>query len=250
MHAFSHHRTLSEASAKGTKELVLAGGWRYDLHAWLVDTCLFQGQVRELRRRTVNLAHLAPGEQVLDVGCGTETLALDAQHRVGSRGRVVGIDPGNEQIAWARAKAARRHVPSMFQIGAIEQLAFPDKTFDVVLSTLMLHHVHARLRAQGLAEIARVFKPGGRVVIADFKHKQERSPAAARFHAGGSDLQELATMVAGTGFVQVDLEELQPARFSLFPGVSFVKAYKSSHACAHSDQDKQGHRKSQVGSVR
>jgi SAM-dependent methyltransferase len=147
---------------------------------------------------------------VLDVGCGTGMLAIEVQRRVGSAGRVVGIDPASDQIARARAKAARRHLPVEFQIGVIEQLAFPDQTFDVVLSTLMMHHLPASLKRQGLAEIARVLKPGGRLVITDFKRKQERAGPAARFHAGGSSLHELAALVSEAGFSQVEIEEIQP----------------------------------------
>ena len=234
MHSFTHHQhsESGEVSAKATKGLILTGGWRYDLHGWFFDLCVFRGKGRELRQRTANLARLQPGDQVLDVGCGTGTLALDIQRRVGSAGRVVGIDPGNEQIACARAKAARRNVPIAFQIGVIEQLAFPDQTFDVVLSTLMMHHLPASLKAQGLAEIARVLKPGGRLVIADFTRKQERAGLAARFHAGGSGLHELAALVADAGFAQVEMEEMPPPRFSAFPGAGFVRAYKSADAGA------------------
>jgi ubiquinone/menaquinone biosynthesis C-methylase UbiE len=230
MHSFTHHhhQESGEASAKQTTGLILKGGWRYDLHGWFFDTCVFGGKGRELRQRTASLARLQPGDQVLDVGCGTGTLALDVQRRVGRAGRVVGIDPGQEQIARARAKAARRDVPIEFQIGVIEQLAFPDQTFDVVLSTLMMHHLPASLKAQGLAEIARVLKPGGRLVIADFKRKQERVGQAARFHAGGSSLPELAALVADAGFAQVEIEELRPTRFSAFPGAGFVRAYKAT----------------------
>jgi ubiquinone/menaquinone biosynthesis C-methylase UbiE len=151
-----HHRPSGEAQIKATNGLILKGGWRYDLHGWFFDTCLFHGKGRELRRRTAALAQLQPGDQVLDVGCGTGTLALEVQRRVGSASRVVGIDPGEEQIVRARAKAIRHDVPIEFQVGVIEQLAFPDQTFDVVLSTFMMHHLPARLKAQGLAEIARV----------------------------------------------------------------------------------------------
>jgi ubiquinone/menaquinone biosynthesis C-methylase UbiE len=234
MHSFTHHRhkESGEASAKATNGLILKGGWRYDLHGWFFDTCVFRGMGRELRQQAANLARLQPGDQVLDVGCGTGTLAIEVQRRVGSSGRVVGIDPGTEQIARARAKAAQRHVPIAFQIGVIEQLAFPDQTFDVVLSTLMMHHLPASLKAQGLAEIVRVLKPGGRVVIADFTRKQERVGQAARFHAGGSGLHDLAAMVSDAGFVQVEIEELRPPRFSAFPGAGFVRAYKSADAWA------------------
>jgi ubiquinone/menaquinone biosynthesis C-methylase UbiE len=229
MYSFAHHHhsRSGAASAKETKGLILTGGWRYDLHGWFFDTCLFRGKGRELRQRTAALARLHPGETVLDVGCGTGTLAMEVQRRVGSASRVFGIDPGKEQIARARAKAARRHMPIEFQIGVIEQLAFPDQMFDVVLSTLMMHHLPASLKRQGLAEIARVLKPGGRLLIADFKRKSERQGQAARFHAGGSGIQELAALVSEAGFSQVETEEMPLPRSSAFPGAGFVRAHKS-----------------------
>jgi ubiquinone/menaquinone biosynthesis C-methylase UbiE len=229
MHSFARHRHSSsgEASTKETKGLVLNQGWRYDLMEWFHDTFSFRGKFRELRQRTANLARLQPGDAVLDVGCGTGTLAMEVARHVGRAGRVAGIDPGTQQIARARAKAARRHVPIEFQIGVIEQLPFPDQTFDVVFSTLMMHHLPASLKRQGLAEIARVLKPGGRLIIADFKRKQERQGQAARFHAGGSDMQDLAALVKDAGFSEVETEEMRPPRFSAFPGAGIVRAHKS-----------------------
>jgi len=229
MHSFARHRhsEASKASATETKGLIGSGGWRYDLMEWFIDTFVFRGQLEELRLRTATLARMQPGDAVLDVGCGTGTLAMEVARRVGRAGRVAGVDPGTEQIARARAKAARRHVPIEFQIGVIEQLPFPDQTFDVVLSTLMMHHLPASLKRQGLAEIARVLKPGGRLVIADFKRKQERTGQAARFHAGGSSMQDLAAMVSDAGFSEVETEEMRPPRFSAFPGAGFVRAHKS-----------------------
>jgi len=229
MHSFARHRPsrASKASTKETKGLVLNQGWRYDLMGWFHDTFSFRGQWRELRQRTATLARIQPGEQVLDVGCGTGTLAIEVQSRVGTAGRVAGVDPGTQQIARARAKAARRNVPIEFQIGVIEQLPFPDQTFDVVLSTLMMHHLPASLKSQGLAEIVRVLKPGGRLVIADFKRKQERAGQVARFHAGGSSMQDLAALVKEAGFEHLEIEEMRPPRFSAFPGAGLVRAHKS-----------------------
>ena len=231
MHSFARHRhssagKTSAKETKGTKGLILSGGWRYDLHGWFIDTFRFRGQGRALRQRAITLARLQPGDAVLDVGCGTGTLAMEVARRVGRAGRVAGVDPSPQQIARARAKAARRHVPIEFQIGVIEQLAFPDQTFDVVFSTLMMHHVPESLKRQGLAEIVRVLKPGGRLVVADFTRKQERVGQAARFHAGGSSLQELATQVSDAGFSEVETEKMRPPRFSAFPGAGLVRAYK------------------------
>jgi len=194
---------------------------------WCHDTFSFRGTFRKLRQRTANLAGIQAGDAVLDVGCGTGTLAIEVARRVGTTGHVAGVDPGTEQIARARAKAARRHVPIEFQIGVIEHLPFPDQTFDVVFSTLMMHHVPAPLKRQGLAEIARVLKPEGRLVIADFKRKQERAGRAARFHAGGSRIQDLEALVSEAGFEHLEIEEMQPPRFSAFPGAGIVRAHKS-----------------------
>ncbi|MDQ2904659.1 MAG: methyltransferase domain-containing protein [Chloroflexota bacterium] len=229
MHSFTRHRpgSASRASAKETKGLVGSEGWRDDLMGWFHDTFSFRGKWRELRQRTATLARIQAGEQVLDVGCGTGTLVLEVARHVGPAGRVAGIDPGTQQIARARAKAARRHVPIEFQTGVIEQLPFPDQTFDVVLSTLMMHHLPAPLKRQGLAEIARVLKPGGRLVIADFKPKEERQGRAVRFHAGGSSIQDLAALVKDAGFEDMETEEMQPPRFSAFPGAGIVRAHKS-----------------------
>ena len=228
MHSFAHHNhgAAGKAPNSETHGLVLKEGWRYDLHGWLIDTFRFRGQARTLKRRAVALADMRPGEQALDVGCGTGTLALDVQRRVGATGRVYGIDPGAEQIARACAKAARRHLPVVFQVGVIERLAFPDQTFDVVFSTLMMHHLPDTLKRQGLAEIARVLKSGGRLVIADFTRKQDRQGQAARFHAGGSSLQDLAALVKDAGFEQVEMEQMQPLRFSAFPGAGIISARK------------------------
>src|SRR5262249_3625252 len=152
MHSFARHRHRSagEAPATETRGLILNQGRSCDLLVWFLDTFLFRGQLRELRRWTADVAGLQPGETGLGGGCGTGTLAIEVQQRVGATGRVVGIDPSRESIARARANAARRKVPVEFQTGVIEQLAFPDRAFDVVFSTLMMHHLPDALKRRGL----------------------------------------------------------------------------------------------------
>ena len=226
MHASARHRHEGKVSDSETPGLTMRGGLRYDFHEWFMDTCLFRGQGRALRQRTLSVADLHLGDAALDVGCGTGTLALEAARTVGRTGRVCGIDPSAEQMNHARTKAARRRAPVEFQTGVIEQLPFPDATFDVVLSTLMMHHLPAPTKCQGLAEIMRVLKPGGRLVIADFTRKQDRTGQAARFHAGGSRLEDLVALVQNAGFERLETEEVAPARHSAFPGAGILRAYK------------------------
>jgi ubiquinone/menaquinone biosynthesis C-methylase UbiE len=143
-----------------------------------------------------------PGENVLDVGCGTGSLALVAQERVGKTGSVHGIDPAPKQITRARAKATRRGLAVDFQLGVVEKLPFPDKTFNVVQSTFAIDHVPADLQRQGLKEIARVLKPGGRLFIL----------------ITGS-VQELAAFMKEAGFAQVETGETE------YRGLGMTKLY-------------------------
>ena len=126
------------------------------------------GREGRFRRRIVELAELCPGQRVLDVGCGTGTLALAAADAVGSEGNVDGIDPSPEMIARAQSKAKSRGHSARFQQASIESLPYPDGCFDAVLSSLMFHHLSESQENAGLTEIHRVLAPGGRLTIVDF----------------------------------------------------------------------------------
>jgi len=128
-------------------------------------TVLTLGREGRFRRRILDAARLAPGGRVLDVGCGTGTLALLAAETVGSDGRVDGIDPSPEMIARARSKVDRSGQSVHFQEAGIESLPFPDRSFDAVLSSLMFHHLDSSLQEAGLREILRVLAPGGRLLL-------------------------------------------------------------------------------------
>lgn len=125
------------------------------------------GRARRLRALTVDNALLRSGENVLDVGCGTGGVTIPAKLRVGNDGKAAGIDPAPEMIAAARRKARGAGLEIDFRVGVIESLPFPDGTFDAVVSSLMMHHLPEHVQAKGLAEVRRVLKPGGRLLIAD-----------------------------------------------------------------------------------
>jgi ubiquinone/menaquinone biosynthesis C-methylase UbiE len=231
MPSFSRHQhnKLSKAEAKQTQGQVINLGWRYDLMLWFFDSFILGGKLRELRQKTLNFAGLQAGEQVLDVGCGTGTLALEVVARVGPNGRVCGIDPGSQQILRARLKAARRNSPVDFQLGVIEQIPFPDAMFDVVFSTLIMHHLPAELKREGLLQIARVLKPGGRLVIADFKSLENAQAQPRGFGAGSSAFQSLLALIEEASFSRLETEEMRFVHFPVLPGeqLGFVRAYKN-----------------------
>lgn len=185
------------------------------------------GQARRLRILTVDQALLQPGESILDVGCGTGGVTIPAKLRVGKNGEVKGIDPAPEMIAIARRKAKRAEIEIDFRVGVIESLPFPDETFDVVTSSLMMHHLPEHLQIKGLAEIRRTLKPGGRILIADMMRPStssfKRFFTSLAFHHGHrvqSGLEALPKLMREAGFV--DVEQLD-ARFLI---IGFVRATK------------------------
>ena len=112
------------------------------------------------------LGRLAPGERVLDLGCGAGTDSLVAAQMVGAKGRVTGIDMTPEMLAKARSAAALLGSGNVdFVEGEIEALPFPDESFDVVISNGVVDLVPDKDAV--FAEIFRVLRPGGRIQLAD-----------------------------------------------------------------------------------
>lgn len=229
MHVFTHrHGEAGEVPIQETRGLVMNWGWRYDLLIWFADTLFFRGKLRALRYKTIDLAQLQPGDAVLDVGCGTGTVALLAKERVGEAGRVCGIDPGPRQIARARLKGTRQGLPIDFQVGVIEQIPYPDQSFDVVVSTLMMHHLPDDLKRAGLAEIHRVLKPEGRLVIVDFRRKEAPQSQPAQLGAGELGQQDLPALLGEAGFLQIESGEIPFPHLMGLEGIGFVRARRDA----------------------
>ena len=144
--------TTSPHSSPATTPGVVHWAARYDLLIWLLTL----GRERSFREKLLEPARLQPGETVLDVGCGTGTLAIVAKRHVGPTGSVHGIDPSPEMIARARKKSRKARADVRFETGVAEALPFGDERFDVVLSTVMLHHLRRATREQAVREMRRV----------------------------------------------------------------------------------------------
>lgn len=180
-----------------TKGSVVHWAGRYDLLVWLLTL----GRERRFREMLLGPARLKPGESVLDVGCGTGSLAIAAKRHVGDAGRVLGVDASPEMIARARRKARGRRVDVAFEIGVAESLPMADAQFDVVLSTVMLHHLPRSIRGQSVVEMRRVLKPAGRLVAIDFARSsgEAKGPMIHLHRHGGLKAGELTDLAAGAG---------------------------------------------------
>jgi ubiquinone/menaquinone biosynthesis C-methylase UbiE len=191
---------MEQGIAPPTHGLVIRWAARYDLLAWL----LTRGRERAFRERLISLADLQRGNSVLDVGCGTGTLAIAATRHVGPTGAVYGIDASPEMIARAKRKAAKAGAQAVFQLAAAENLPFADGRFDVALSTLMLHHLPRDTRQQCAAEIRRVLKAGGRLLAVDFARAQARRGLLAHFHRHGHvSVEDIMAVLANVGLTIV-----------------------------------------------
>jgi ubiquinone/menaquinone biosynthesis C-methylase UbiE len=162
------------------------------------------GEEKKFRQDTIQLARINPGDNVLEIGCGTGSLTLAAKERAGPSGEVAGIDIAPEMVAKARQKAARNRADISFQEGSIAEIPFPDDRFDVVMCSFMIYHMPDDVRMKGFLEIYRVLKPGGHLFILDaaLSEKQQQ-------HRSGKmrDIRELAPVLTENSYTEIEMEK-------------------------------------------
>ncbi len=181
----------------------LLRGWHarlYDIVMWL----LAGGNRNRYLLRIVQLAKVGRADAVLDIGCGTGSLVMATKQGARAR-RVHGIDASPDMVGLARKKARRRRADVTFELASAESLPFEDASFDVVFSTLMLHHLPRSAREQSAREISRVLKPAGRVLVVEFGSSAPRRGWFGRFHRHGHvAAEEVDRYLAAAGLVVVE----------------------------------------------
>jgi demethylmenaquinone methyltransferase/2-methoxy-6-polyprenyl-1,4-benzoquinol methylase len=161
----------------------------------LMNSAMTAGMHHRWRRRAADLAELEPGGAALDVCCGTGDLALELSNRVGPEGTVVGCDFSERMLDLARSKATRRGAANVrFEWADALDLPYGDGSFDA--ATVGFGARNLGDLDQGLRELTRVLRPGGRLVILEIT--QPRRPPLSAFYSLWFDrLVPLLGTVAG-----------------------------------------------------
>lgn len=168
----------------------------------------------------------APGDRVIDIGCGPGDFARATAARVGDTGEVVGRDPSPRMIAYATAHAK---LPNCrFELGPAQTLDHPDASFDLVTCTFVMHHIPETQREAALAHMYRVLRPGGRLLLADThpagrvlpklirtmsRFAAHRTGDAAGQHAdplAAIDIRRYREPLSAAGFRSIEFETVPP----------------------------------------
>ena len=160
------------------------------------------------KRTLIQEASIQPGQQVLDLGCGTATLTVMIK-QAHPQAVVTGLDGDPQVLKIGRDKAKKARVDLTLDQGMAYDLPYSAASFDRVLSSLMFHHLNRQDKQRALKEICRVLKPDGRLLILDFGPPASLwsrllSPVMARLEEVGDHHKGLIpVMIRQAGFRDV-----------------------------------------------
>jgi ubiquinone/menaquinone biosynthesis C-methylase UbiE len=167
--------------------------------------------LQPIHREMVELAGLRTGHRVLDVGCGTGNL-LRTTGRAHRDVELAGLDPDPVALARAGRKARRAGLTVRLDRGFAQELPHPDGSLDRVFSSLMLHHLDTEAKDVLLAEVRRVLRPDGLLVLADAVtdgHGHGHGRMRSHLHDNGTGA--VSRRIADAGFT-VEPTRVRPLR--------------------------------------
>jgi demethylmenaquinone methyltransferase/2-methoxy-6-polyprenyl-1,4-benzoquinol methylase len=160
----------------------------------VMNSAMTAGLHHQWRQRAVDRAEVGPGSDALDICCGTGDLAFELRRRIGPDGRVVGCDFSEPMLDLARRKSGELGLPVEFGWADALELPYGDGSFDAV--TIGFGARNLADLDKGLAEMARVLRPGGRLVILEITRPQ-REPLATFYSLWFDRLVPLLGNLAG-----------------------------------------------------
>jgi ubiquinone/menaquinone biosynthesis C-methylase UbiE len=169
---------------------------------------------QRLKSHLLERANIQPGDRVLDLGCGTGTLALMLK-RAAPGAVVTGLDADEEILGIARAKADEAGLDVSWDRAFAHDLPYPGASFDVVISSLMIHHLDPAQKQRTFQEIHRVLRPSGELHILDFGRPfnpwtRFLGMILARFEQVADNFAgQIVPMLSAAGFLSAVEEEPQ-----------------------------------------
>ncbi len=180
-----------------------------------------------IKNRLTALVALRPKERALDLGCGTATLTIMLK-RSQPEAEVVGLDGDPDVLKIARKKIREADLGIDLDEGTATDLPYPDTSFDVVVTSLMLHHLKTEEKKKALKEIHRTLSGGGRLLVMDLDKPHNPlmyliSLVIGRLEESSDNIKgHIPQFIEGAGFAVENLD-----RFSTVYGtISIYRAHK------------------------
>ena len=155
----------SEMTEPPGKDFLPTAG--YDVFLPLYDPLVSFLGFDRARQELISQANIKEGQHILDIGCGTGTLAVLLKRRYAGV-EVVGLDPDPKALRRAKSKVRRARISVQFDQGFADELPYKEESFDRVLSSFMFHHLEGQDREKTSREVWRVLKPAGSFHLLDF----------------------------------------------------------------------------------